>query len=132
PSRADEPAGCCESTQVASLRPGEQSIRPDSRSLGSRTCAILRPDFASAPGRSRTNAMFETSRRPHPLHTFRFWFVIVAAGAVTLAWKLDLLPFRVGPAETGRLSPEAFTDVDSSEDSASADASEQVALLTDS
>jgi hypothetical protein len=62
--------------------------------------------------------MFETSRRPHPLHTFRFWFVIVAAGAVTLAWKLDLLPFRFGPADTGRLAPEAFTDVDPVEDSA--------------
>jgi hypothetical protein len=69
--------------------------------------------------------MFETSRRPHPLHTFRFWFVIVAAGAVTLAWKLDLLPFRVGPAETGRLAPEAFTDVDAAGKSVPADSHEQ-------
>jgi hypothetical protein len=64
--------------------------------------------------------MFETSRRPHPLHTFRFWFVIVAAGAVTLGWKLDLLHLHVGPAQTGRLAPDAFIEIDPAEELAPA------------
>lgn len=32
--------------------------------------------------------------RPHPLHSFKFWFLILAAAGATIAWKLDLLPVR--------------------------------------
>ncbi len=32
--------------------------------------------------------------RPHPLQSYRFWFVILAAVGATAAWKLDLIPIR--------------------------------------
>ncbi len=32
--------------------------------------------------------------RPHPLQTFRFWFVVFGTIGAAAAWKLDLLPFR--------------------------------------
>ena len=32
--------------------------------------------------------------RPHPLHSFKFWFLILAAAGATIAWKLELLPVR--------------------------------------
>lgn len=32
--------------------------------------------------------------RPHPLHSFKFWFLILIAAGATIAWKLDLLPVR--------------------------------------
>ena len=54
--------------------------------------------------------MFETRRRPHPLQTFRFWLFVLMAGCFTLAWKLDYLPFRLGPAETGTLSDESVDE----------------------
>jgi lipoprotein-anchoring transpeptidase ErfK/SrfK len=46
--------------------------------------------------------------RPHPLQSFRFWFVILAAAGVAAAWKLDLLPApqRAAPPES------AASDVD--------------------
>jgi lipoprotein-anchoring transpeptidase ErfK/SrfK len=34
--------------------------------------------------------------RPHPLHSFKFWFLILIAAGATIAWKLDLLPVREG------------------------------------
>ncbi len=49
--------------------------------------------------------------RKHPLQTFRFWFFVTGSVAVTLAWRFDLLPFRIGPPETGRRSDETFTEV---------------------
>jgi hypothetical protein len=55
--------------------------------------------------------MFPAHRR-HPLQTFRFWFLVMGAVTVTIAWRLDLLPVRIGPAETGRLADEVFTDVE--------------------
>ena len=58
--------------------------------------------------------MFETSRRRHPLHSFRFWFLIFGAVTLTIAWKFNLLPFSVGPAETGSLAEQTFTEVDQS------------------
>jgi LysM repeat protein len=36
--------------------------------------------------------------RPHPLQSYRFWFVILGAVGATAAWKLDLLP--LGPQHT--------------------------------
>lgn len=63
--------------------------------------------------------MFETSRPKHPLHTFRFWFFIFAATVVTVAWKFDLLPVRIGPAATGRLATDEFREIEEPLDSAS-------------
>jgi lipoprotein-anchoring transpeptidase ErfK/SrfK len=41
--------------------------------------------------------------RPHPLHSFKFWFLILIAAGATIAWKLDLLPVRdsAGTSEAG-------------------------------
>ncbi len=50
--------------------------------------------------------------RKHPLQTFRFWFFVTGSVAVTLAWRFDLLPFRIGPPATGSRSDESFTEVD--------------------
>jgi lipoprotein-anchoring transpeptidase ErfK/SrfK len=54
--------------------------------------------------------------RPHPLHSFKFWFLILVAAGATIAWKLDLLPVREG-VETARES----TDVDLGETGSSAE-----------
>lgn len=55
--------------------------------------------------------MFPTRRR-HPLTTFRFWFFVLGSVAVTVAWRFDLLPVRIGRPDTGRRADEAFTEVD--------------------
>jgi len=55
------------------------------------------------------------SRRRHPLTTFRFWFFVIGSVAVTLAWRFDMLPMRIGRPETGSRAEEAFTEVDLSE-----------------
>lgn len=39
--------------------------------------------------------------RPHPLHSFKFWFLILAAAGATIAWKLDLLPVREAATRSG-------------------------------
>jgi LysM repeat protein len=44
--------------------------------------------------------------RPHPLQSYRFWFVILAAVGVTAAWKLDLLPIGPQHAHQTADSPE--------------------------
>ena len=59
--------------------------------------------------------------RKHPLQTFRFWFFVTGSVAVTLAWRFDLLPFRIGPPATGSRSPETFTELDLSEPADSAE-----------
>ncbi|MGD9856650.1 MAG: L,D-transpeptidase family protein [Planctomycetaceae bacterium] len=51
------------------------------------------------------------ARRRHPLQTFRFWFLVLGTVSVTLAWRLDMLPVRFGPPETGRRTEESFTEV---------------------
>lgn len=51
------------------------------------------------------------ARRRHPLQTFRFWFFVLGTVSLTLAWRLNLLPVRFGPAETGRRADESFTEV---------------------
>lgn len=30
--------------------------------------------------------------RPHPVHSFRFWFLVLAVACTTAAWKLELIP----------------------------------------
>lgn len=53
--------------------------------------------------------------RPHPLHSFKFWFLIIAAGGATIAWKLDLLPMR----EAARKSPhQAETELETADPAA--------------
>ncbi|MCA9076229.1 MAG: L,D-transpeptidase family protein [Planctomycetaceae bacterium] len=59
--------------------------------------------------------------RKHPLQTFRFWFFVTASVAFTLAWRFDLLPFRIGPPPTGSRSNEEFTEVDLERPAGSAD-----------
>ncbi len=59
--------------------------------------------------------------RKHPLQTFRFWFFVTGSVAVTLAWRFDLLPFRIGSPETGSRSDETFTEVDLSPSADSAE-----------
>jgi lipoprotein-anchoring transpeptidase ErfK/SrfK len=56
------------------------------------------------------NAMV-SHRRPHPLQTFRFWFFVFGAVAVTLVWRFELLPFQLSHPETGRKQVESFTEV---------------------
>lgn len=51
------------------------------------------------------------SRRRHPLTTFRFWFFVIGSAAVTVAWRFDMLPVRIGRPETGRRAEESFTEV---------------------
>lgn len=50
--------------------------------------------------------------RKHPLQTFRFWFFVTGSVALTLAWRFDMLPFRIGPPATGTRSDETFTEVE--------------------
>ncbi len=54
--------------------------------------------------------MFPTRRR-HPLQTFRFWFLVFGAASVTVAWRFDMLPFRVGRPESGRKAADPFAEV---------------------
>ena len=44
--------------------------------------------------------------RPHPLQSYRFWFVILAAVGVTAAWKLELLPIGMQHAHQTAAVPE--------------------------
>lgn len=41
--------------------------------------------------------------RPHPVHSFRFWFLVLVAIGATAAWKLELLP--VGAARSRPVPP---------------------------
>ncbi len=54
--------------------------------------------------------MFPTRRR-HPLQTFRFWFLVFGAATVTVAWRFDMLPFRIGRPESGRKAGDPFAEV---------------------
>jgi len=41
--------------------------------------------------------------RPHPIHSFRFWFLVLAVAGATAAWKLELLPVgKARPAAAAR------------------------------
>jgi lipoprotein-anchoring transpeptidase ErfK/SrfK len=50
--------------------------------------------------------------RPHPLQSFKFWFVILAAAGLAAAWKLDLLPLHQHSAQSD--DPAAEVDLGAS------------------
>ncbi len=59
--------------------------------------------------------MFNSPRR-HPLQTFRFWFFTLGAVAVTVAWRLELLPFEQAMWGISRPAEDVFVAVDPTTD----------------
>lgn len=59
--------------------------------------------------------------RPHPVHTFRFWFLVLAVACATAAWKLELLP--LGKARPAADAQSGSADLGASADSTAPDES---------
>jgi lipoprotein-anchoring transpeptidase ErfK/SrfK len=57
-------------------------------------------------------------KRPHPVYSFRFWFLVLAAVCATAAWKLELLP--IGKPAAAPAPPTDTVDLGTGSDSGTA------------